>query len=193
MKISGQRKLCIGILVLGLAALAADRLVLGSSASAEADNPADLLVAGGSGGARGGSAGKAAGPQGTGAGVVSVLERLRKYAESQGAEVAEMRDAFQVSPAWIGPVRRAEEPSEAAISPVEVFKRSHHLTGVMVGKSQSQAIVDGKSISIGQEVGDFRLIAVSHRLAVFESGEGHGQVVLRIVDKDGGGEAGLSR
>lgn len=165
---SKKRKVIVCILGLAVAALLADRALLGSdkpgpkeaaaepsAAPADAPNTPDQSPA--------------APPRQSRETVQESLAcRLKAISEADGFDSAKVRDAFCLSPAWtkdLGPAA----PSSPEKDKAEQLKMDHQLMAVMVGREGGYAIVDGKCLRIGQALDGFTLISVTEKSAVLES------------------------
>jgi len=110
---------------------------------------------------------------------VAIARRLEQIAEQRGLDPTRVIDAFRPSPMWIhvgdvpvGPVR-AELLAER-------FRKAHTLAAVMGSGDEGWAIVDGRTLFIGQVLDGFTLVSVGQRSAVLASGDA--RVVLSLPD-----------
>ena len=146
MKLTRQRQISIGVLGLGLAALAADRLFFGpgdggpSAALASAPQPAP-------------AAGAAAAPVRTP--VRSVAERLADKSVGLSAEAA---DAFALPRGWMPPETEAQEAKVVAADKAPlpqvtaVFPRT--ITGV------AEATINKQRVRVGETVDGWRVLKI---------------------------------
>ena len=110
---------------------------------------------------------------------VAIARRLEQIAEQRGLDPIGVVDAFRPSPMWLA-------LGEAAVGPAQVesladrFGKAHTLTAVMGSGDQGWAIVDGRTLFIGQVLDSFTLMSVGRRSAVLESGDA--RVVLTLPD-----------
>jgi hypothetical protein len=190
MKLTKERKIFLGLLGVGLAALAVDRWGIGSPAGDGAEDVTVRVPA------RRTSVTPAAVPARAGAPKavraapaedtqrLSLAQRLRQYAEARAEAAGEqrrLRDAFEVPASWY--VVEAAPPAPTAPAgptPAERFVREHKLVGVLLTAGKDQAIVDGHSVTVGQTYKGFRLVSVAKHSAVFESGDA--RVTLKTAD-----------
>ena len=168
MKLSKQRKVYVAIFALAVSALGVDRLFLGGSeatpsrANGETASGASVQPSPAPSGLGGGSAGAprpAAKP---------LAERLRDLSQKQGIDMKTVKDAFSCSPEWFP---RQEVVATESASGVEAsqFRSKHELMAVMAG-ARGSAIIDGKCLLVGQKLGEYELISVGERCAVFQRG-----------------------
>lgn len=108
----------------------------------------------------------------------TLADRVRAVAEANKLHLVDVRDAFCPSQALIGQLQKAG-PTGSQQSKAEAFKQRHRLTGVMAGKADGYAIVDGACVLIGQELEGFKLLSVGERSAVFQSKDAS-QVELKL-------------
>ncbi|HEX7009248.1 MAG TPA: hypothetical protein VF184_04655 [Phycisphaeraceae bacterium] len=172
-----SRKVLLTVLGLGLTALGVDRLFLGGSTgpqTATADVQAPLMAAADSASAATLGAAAASSPA-TSAGP-TLAQRLLALARDwdETASAQPVRDAFSPSPAWTGPgSSQADEPAQAlAVDPAVQFQKQHRLMAVVARRSGGLAVVDSRTIALGQSLDGFRLIQVRDDAAVFESSSG---------------------
>lgn len=178
MKLNKERKIYVALLVLGLGAFALDRMFSGTDAAATPDAPlaqvptkADLL-------------GRTPPSPSTADGrseAISLAARLKATSEAQRLSKTPLTDAFQVPPRWAAAYKTAEQPTARPLTVVERFQQSHKLNAVMVGGRRSRAILDGATVSVGQVFDGFKLVDVTERLAVLESGSE--RVTLKIMNR----------
>lgn len=75
------------------------------------------------------------------------------------------------------PFSSSYEPGSAIGAPsAQAFVGAHQLTAVLAAGEQSLAMVNGKSVRLGESVGGYRLVRVDARSAEFVAGE----VVVRL-------------
>jgi hypothetical protein len=97
---------------------------------------------------------------------VLIGHQLEVLARQRQLRPGDVRDAFRPSDAW--PDGGAGTgPSESV---AERFKREHELTAVMAAGPGGYAIVDGRTLFIGQVLDGFTLVSVGPRHATLESG-----------------------
>ena len=180
MKLSRERIILFGVLTLGLAALVADRFLLGSagptSASAAVQTPQVDV------GTVPISESNAVDQRDLEPKGPSVAQQLRAAGDRRGLGLKVSRDAFVASAAWVGQEsgpRAVGKGSDPAVSSADQFRSDHTLMAVMTRRGKALAIVDGKPIAIGHVLDDrFKLVAIHDRKAVFQSSSG--PVVLEL-------------
>src|SRR5579862_698933 len=79
------------------------------------------------------------------------------------------RDPFAPTGAWLERIERKARQGKAGAS--DLFRNHHHLSACMVGGQSGFAIVDGKTVAIGQSIDGFRLIAIHEQSVEFESAQ----------------------
>ncbi|HSV15386.1 MAG TPA: hypothetical protein VLI90_14090 [Tepidisphaeraceae bacterium] len=88
-----------------------------------------------------------------------------------GVNVEQVRDVFAPASKWVD----AHKPPPAVIARQErsngvaEFVAGHKLSAVMAGRGGvgGDALVDGQVVHVGQKVGDWRLVSLTSRSAVF--------------------------
>lgn len=175
MKLTGRQKGYVAILALALAALLVDRLILPAPDEAAAAHGAALAVTS--------TATGMIDPEALVAEVdvavprhVVIGRRLEALAEARGLEPGVVRDAFEPSPSW--PLEGMGTGPAASVA--ERFKAAHVLTAVMASGPRGYAIIDGRTLFIGQSLDGLTLIAVGTRSATLESSEA--RVVLELPE-----------
>ncbi len=110
---------------------------------------------------------------------VAIARKLEQVAEQRGLDPTGVIDAFRPSPMWL---QFAEAPvgPEQVESLVERFMKAHTLAAVMGSGEEGGAIVDGRTLLIGQVLDGFTLVSVGPRSAILESGDA--RVVLTLPD-----------
>ncbi len=177
MKLTRQRKIYLAILAIGLAALAVDRVFLGSDGAGPSRANAQTSGPAGSGpelavlppGSRAAASALAAD---------ALAERLRRLSKKQGIEMKAVKDAFACPEGWL-PGQAASQPARPPNAGALEFQAQHQLMAVMAG-SRGSAIVDGKCLLIGQKLGLYQLVSVGKRSAVFRCGDE--QIVLKLKE-----------
>jgi hypothetical protein len=194
--------------VLGLAAVAfcVDRFVLGSGDKAAAAASDEYAVNRSSSSSSSSSSTTPATPAGpkkpaSAAAVaakgqpLTLASRLSAMAEARGFAYETVGDAFRPSEAWLAASRPpdAAKPAVAAgdntpaaervvpkVDYGSLFRTKHTLTAVMTRQRGGMAIVDGKTVRVGQTIDGFRLTHVGINEATFEGKET--QVTLRLPE-----------
>lgn len=171
MKLSRQRAASLGVLALGIAALAADRLGFfpgGSITAPLASEAASLLIVPSE------PTAALAAPKPRAEAPPAPSERLAALAISQNFDLENVRDAFSSrvpasNAATPGPGEEAATPG--AISAAE-FKRTHKFTSVITPRNGNAMILVGReAVSIGGVLDGFTLESVAGDEAVFRRGD----------------------
>jgi hypothetical protein len=104
--------------------------------------------------------------------------RLEEVARAQELDVRTIRDAFVPPASWVGAQRVAvvEDHPDA----VREFTSRHKLTAVMKQTGGGVAIIEGRTVTVGQSIGGFRLVVVKDRSAVLR--RGNQRVELRLPE-----------
>ncbi len=173
MNLSKRQKILLGVFLIGLAGLVADRTILRpqggpQAASAEFSAPAP----------------KAARHPGSTPGDENLptraplAERLNNLLPDRENGSAELRDPFSLPVSWpgSGAANKEKIPDAAA-----TFARTHQLKAVVVQGDDVSARIDDGFLVPGQTIDGFQLVSVDYHSAVFER-EGK-QVVLELVVK----------
>lgn len=175
MQLTKERKILVGVLALGMGALVVDRLFLATGAS----GPSQASAAETSTSASTGSAADSAGTgsvsslttkDGATAQGPSVAEQLRHAAARETA--AKPRNAFSLASPWFAK-SRSQQTRDSWKQRVTTFRRNHQLDAVLGGSNGSAtAVINGESLSVGDSVGGFNLVAIGSRSAVFSNEAG---------------------
>ncbi|MCE9591975.1 MAG: hypothetical protein K8S99_15820 [Planctomycetes bacterium] len=177
MKLSRERKVFLGILGLGLTALAADRFVISPTGPRSAQASIASVVQDSATQAQPvPAAPEAATAPIAPANTVRVAHQLESFGQEQGLRADETANAFQPSAAWLAE-DEASAPKPQSLAPVgpppaQAFTAAHKLNGVMAKGGGGYAIINGRAVTVGQTVDGFRLVEVSRRSAVFQSSTG---------------------
>jgi hypothetical protein len=188
MKITRERKIFGGLLIVALAALAFDQLGGGgtssdiaSAAVAGQENASALLLASSA------SASPATRSNSNAAADEPSLAQRLKAAAPIAATVSpdHIRDVFRIPRAWLGNGQPAPVTQDAATLAAERFAQSHKLSAVSksasgggAGGLAGIAVVDGNLLHPGAVVDGFKLVAVTRTSAIFDCGGA--QVVLQL-------------
>jgi len=171
MVLAKRQKVFIAIFLLGLAALAVDRVCLlpqggPKQASASAFELYGMVVS---------SEDPVPEPAGQNA---TLAERLDRLWSDQDVNETALRDPFSLPASWqVGPVVSAPPaPDKAA-----VFAKTHPLVAVVMDGQQSYVLINDRVLPLGEQMDGFTLVSVGPKSAVFEN-EGK-QVVLELVSK----------
>jgi len=189
MKLTRERKIYAGVLVLAVAALGFDLLGSDSSASdsaspaaAAANDPSSLLLA--SAPAPAAVARNSASAGTSNSDGPSLAQRLAAAAPAGAAgNPDQLRDVFRIPRAWLGNGAPVTLTTDTASLAAEKFLQTHKLTAVSrSGNSgaagESVAVVDGKLLHPGAVIDGFKLLNVTRTSVIFDSGGT--QVVLLL-------------
>jgi hypothetical protein len=179
MKLTKQQKVLAAVLGAGLLVVVGDRVFLADSATGPTDaSGAAFAPAATTDASPRAVARPAADPTATLALLdVSMAGRLRDHAEQRGLTPGQTRDAFRPPATWGGGTSPGAVTTPAA-ERIDAFVREHRLMAVMGAGSGALAIVNGQAYRVGQSLGDFRLVEVRGRTAVFESPFGAAELSL---------------
>ena len=101
---------------------------------------------------------------------IAIARKLEQIAEQRGLDPTGVIDAFRPSPMWLQ-ISEVPVGVEQTESLVERFTKAHTLTAVMGSGASGWALVDGRTLFIGQVLDGFTLMSVGQRSAVLESGD----------------------
>ena len=110
---------------------------------------------------------------------VAIARKLEQIAEQRGLDPTGVIDAFRPSPIWLQSSEAPVEIEQPELL-VERFMKAHTLAAVMGSGKDGSAIVDGRTLLIGQVLDGFTLVSVGRRSAVLESGDA--RVLLTLPD-----------
>ncbi len=172
MSFSKRQKMLLGVFLVGLVGLVADRTILrpqGGPKAASAESPAPASNAARSGSTPAEENQSARAP---------LAERLNKLLPDKEDGMVQLRDPFALPVSWSGSgVENKEKIPDAA----EAFARRHQLKAVVVQGQDVCAQIDDSFLVPGQTIDGFRLVSIDDRSAIFErAGK---QVVLDLVVK----------
>ena len=176
MKLTKAQKVYVFVLVLAVVAFMVDRVLLSPpEVAAEARAAARFAVAPS-------ATALAAVAQVPQAGdrvsrQVQIARRLEALAGDRRLDPADVRDAFAPSREWLDAGLAAAGPG-AGKSVSQRFREAHTLTAVMASGARGYAIVDGRTLFIGQALDGFTLISVGSRAAVLQSGSARVELTL---------------
>ena len=173
MHLTKQRKVFGAVLVLALGALGADRFIFtpnepeappAPAATTAAPHPIKKIVASGD---------TAQAQEARLAGLAALAKRMRDMAEVERLDVGDTKDAFVPAAAWVGQMKTdtasAAQAAAQPLDPASAFREHHHLVAVLKSSHGGVAILDGKTVRVGQRVDTFRLVSVGDRTALFHS------------------------
>jgi len=169
MKNSRERTILIAVLSLAGGAFLVDRVFLGSDITGPAESSAGVL----------GGFETVAPPladqvskndQVHSPGSTSELaKRLREVSErSPDTDPAQGRDAFTPAEDWSVGVSQVLTDNNTEL--VNQFLAKHHLNAVMIIGDRRCAMIDGRTLFVGQELDGYKLETIYERSAVFQGG-----------------------
>jgi len=181
MALTKERKVIIAVLGLAVGALVVDRFLLGSSVSgpaeARATQPAvatEPLAAVSSA-----ATGLPAAEDDPGvAAQVALAERLDQIQQAGGFTLTDLPDAFS---GLAGPESGEDDPEpqpQTEAREIETFQRTHRLMAVAASDRGQMAIINGRTVLVGQSVDGFKLLSVAERSVVL--GKDAARVQLKI-------------
>ncbi len=178
MKLTVKHKVGGVVCILGAIAVGADRLfILPQQAAAGRVTAERVVTSAGSSG--GGVPEIPAGSISTAR--AAIADRLEAVATQRGFDLEHVPDAFIPPRSWIVE-KTPDDPPPGRVTAAQ-FELDHVLTGVMAVGDGGYAIINGKTLFIGQKLDGFRLIHVSERSAVLDSDDVHVELLL---PKEGG-------
>jgi len=180
MVLTRERKILIVVLGLGLAALVADRLVLGTSATSPSTASAQQYVTM----SEAQKADKAGQRDHYADSSVPKLEQMPSSGNTSQAYIAgeldlwskshpdnntdSLRDVFQLPEEWSGST--IDDPSETKIRrAVEEFQSQNKLMAIMGSGKKGMAIINGKPYPVGAMIGQFQLVELQQANTVFKA------------------------
>ena len=184
MALSKQRKAYVAILLAAAGALLADRVILGTGATAPAVAAAEgLSVTTGTvqQTARPTAVGRQAEDLAAGASsLAGRIERLRDAAVDPGSEPVQADGPFAsaVRDEVAGTIEQGSEPQILG-QRADEYSRAHRLTAVMRSAAEASAVIAGRIYRIGDTLDGFVLIEVDRRSATFV-GDGGVRVTLQV-------------
>lgn len=193
MQLTKQQKIVGALLVLAVVAFGIDRWVIGTDDDLAVSAPAAGRHAGAT---RRATARQArpltvpatSAPEASLGSIASLATRLSCIAAAENLNLDRVRDAFRPPAAWVG-TTRAVTPDEIALA-ARGFQNRKLTAVIMRNSGRGVAIVDQRTVSVGQSLDGFVLVAVKERSAVFRRG---GQrVELRLPDDAPPGVLGTS-
>jgi pyruvate/2-oxoglutarate dehydrogenase complex dihydrolipoamide acyltransferase (E2) component len=109
----------------------------------------------------------------------SAASRLKALAGAENLDIADFRDAFVPAPAWLAQLKTPEPPVHVQeTDEAQEFAQRHTLTAVFVIPGGGGAIVNGKTVSVGEELDGFRLVRLSPNSALFQGAKDQVEVSL---------------
>ncbi len=165
MKLTVKHKVYGAVLVVGVIGVTVDQVfILPEQAAADRISPElDAIVRPPA--ADAGPAGIPATPISTAR--AAIADRLEAVAAARDFDLDRVPNAFLPPKSWV--VVETPDPWRAIRASAETFDLTHVLTAVMAADDGGYAIIDGRTLFIGQVLDGFELIAVSRRSAVLEA------------------------
>jgi hypothetical protein len=188
MKLSKSRIASLAALGLAVLALAADRLWIGSGEAsprpaAASAAPAVTALAPSAPTA----SAPAAGGVSAATGRASVADRLKTLAAGKSLDPDGVKEAFAPPESWMvqvaAPAAVPEEASPPSPDPAETFAGQYKLTSVLISGSGGIAMVNGKMLRMGQEIGGYRLVGLAPGSATFKSAGGTEVQLLVVTER----------
>jgi hypothetical protein len=169
MALTKERKMILVVLGLAVGAFLVDRLVLDSGFSEPAQAQASEAVAISQAPILAGRtpAAEPVAPQADPAvaAQVALADRLAQLQDSKGFTLTKINDAF-ARPGGLAPPadlpNDRPEPSAAA-SAAETFQKTHRLMAVVASERGHMAIINGRTVRVGQSLDGFELLSVEQR------------------------------
>ena len=90
--------------------------------------------------------------------------------------LAKLRDIFTLT---AGFAAQPAQDAVAKVDPIDQFRQSHRVTATLLNGQRSQAMIDGRFVTLGQSVDGFRLVSMNAQSATFESPDG--QAILPVA------------
>jgi hypothetical protein len=178
MKLTKQRKVYLGILVVAVAALLLDRVFYSpDEASAAPDETSISTPRVADAPSRKPVLLPAACVEPSEV-KVSIADRLAAAGAAEPIDLPGIRDAFRPEPEWMGELCPTGEVNKQDVDVVQAFRRRHRLMGVMLSSQGAKVIVDGEALEIGGKLDGFTLVSVESQTAVFSYGDRRVELTL---------------
>jgi hypothetical protein len=181
MKKSRERRILIAVLSAAGVALLVDRVALDSGVTGPAESSASVLDGFPVEPALPGQDPSVDGlrPSISQATPASELaKRLREVGERfPKADPAQGRDAFTPAVGWSAQMNQGTPDNSAEFA--RAFQESHRLDAVMTIGDQRCAVIDGRTVFVGQALDGYKLLSVDQRSAVFEVGGARVKISIR--------------
>jgi hypothetical protein len=115
-----------------------------------------------------------------GPGRPSAVSRLKALAEVESLDGTDFRDAFVPAPAWLAQLKTPEPVVEDVqeTNEAQEFAQRHTLTAVIVIAGGGGAVVNGKTVHVGEELDGFRLVRLTPTSALFQGAKDQVEVSL---------------
>jgi hypothetical protein len=168
MKLSKERKIFIGLLVLAGGGALADRVFVGSDLS----TPQSVYAGDPETEATPVASGVSFTPFEISNDTPLLADRLAAAARAHRVGSDNIQDAFAPSETWIS--RQPTSTRNTSLSredTIAQFTSSHKLMAVITNGGSDYAVIDGHPLAVGQSVDGFRLISLKERSAVFQSAD----------------------
>jgi hypothetical protein len=168
MKTTRERTVLIAVLSVAGLGLLVDRVVIGSDVTGPAQSSAGVIDA-----LDADAAVLPAPPQmpvvDKAPGVTFAM-RLRRIAQaSADTDPGQVRDAFTPGPGWSSTASaKGGATDNQRRQAAEKFKSSHRLEAVLMTGNNHCAVIDGRTVYLGQTLDGYRLVAVHERSVVFQ-------------------------
>jgi hypothetical protein len=178
MKLTAKHKIAGGLCVLGLVAVGVDRVFILPDAATAVRVPSEHYAVVERTSSPDGA------PEVAPVGSIStaraaIADRLDGVARQRGLDLDRVPNAFAPPKSWL--VEEVQRNTASSRVTAEMFEAKHVLTGVMAAGDRGYAIIDGRTLFIGQRLDGFELVSVSERSAVLDSdGE---RIELMLSDK----------
>lgn len=181
MQLTTQQKIVAGVLGLAVVAFVVDRWVIGGDdeIAVTSDNRASRTARRTPPRPATAATVQASNADVSFGAVTSLTQRLEAVARAHRLDLEKIPDAFVPPAAWVGNQRAAVVEDHATDSAREFLNR-HRLTAVMKQQGGGVAIIEGKTVAVGQSIGGFRLVVVKDKSAVLRRGSQ--RVELRLPE-----------
>lgn len=112
----------------------------------------------------------------------ALADQMEEIAEKHQLELTSVTDAFRPAESWVGqaPEQKQVQPVDPNKARVEQFIKSHQLQAVVIADGSQGAIINGRYLTVGQEMDGFKLESVYKRSVVMVSGGA--RVVLTLAE-----------
>jgi hypothetical protein len=111
----------------------------------------------------------------------SAASRLKALAEAENLDGTDFRDAFVPAPSWLAQLKTPEPVVEVVVqetNEAQEFAQRHTLTAVIVIAGGGGAVVNGKTVHVGEELDGFRLVRLTPTSALFQGAKDQVEVSL---------------
>ena len=176
----------LAVLGLGAGALVVDRVMLAEPATgpSEASATQDLLITSTPGPGADSPPGEPV-ALATGRSLAERLGQIGERFDTSASEVTadnnQTRDAFVPHESWVGGDQRDRRELQRWDETAGDFRAQHRLDAVMGAGKAGVALINGQAKRLGDRLGEFELIEIRERSAVFRSPRGF--VELRLANR----------